>query len=319
MKSKLFAGLVALSLSFSAHAFAKDIPSVDLVSGDYVGVAGVELDQLGTRDIFASINEAVRSEKSLAKALSQVESLGYDVSKDIDLVLVFIPADVDKSSSYVVIVEAKKSLKALEGSFAKDPRFDARQHEGSTYFAVKSTNDVYAVIDDKRMVIGSDREVRGILETLKTGTAKKPLKSNTALFKQYQAVDKKKDIWVAYVLTSKHRDKLKSVQLDGADGKAFKASEMEAGQATIHFASGLEINLSAKMKSDASAKGSAEVLGTTLQALLGDQAMSDLGLGFLAKAVKITSSKSTLAAVIKLSKSELESVMALLGELGKSL
>ena len=61
------------------------------------------------------------------------------------------------------------------------------------------------------------------------------------------------------------------------------------------------LNVVAKMKSDAAASAGSAILNENLNAVLGDPALNDMGLGFLKTAVKVSSSKSDLKGTLDIS------------------
>lgn len=322
MKHSIVAGILALSLAFSTAAFAKDIDSIDLFSGDYIGIVGADFDNLTSRPLYkkvmgdASVNKEADGLKSKLSALDA----SLDAEKDIDTMLVAIPKDVDKSE-HVIIFEFKKSLAnavaAIEADSVKpDSAYSRMEADGIVYYVHKRENEWITVLGDKRIAVGSEREVKAVAASNKAGKAAKPIKNNAALYKQYQAADKKSDIWGAYILTSRELKELKDVVLDGENGKSFHADQIEGGTASIHLANGLALGIVAKMKSESAAADGSAVLGSTLGAFLSDPSLNDMGLGFLASAIKISSSKSDLKANINFTNAQVDVLIGLAAEAG---
>ena len=322
MKHSIVAGILALSLAFSTAAFAKDIDSIDLFSGDYIAVAGVDVDNLATRPLYkkatgdASVNKEADGLKNKLNALDA----SLDAEKDIDTMLIAIPKDIDKEE-HIIILEFKKSLAnaqaAIEADSVKpDSAYTRMEVDGIIYYIHKRENEWITVIDDKRIAIGSEREVKAVAASNKAGKAAKPIKNNAALYKQYQAADKKNDIWGAYILTARELKELKGAVLDGEGGKSFHADQIESGTLSIHLAKGLALNVVAKMKSEAAAADGSAVLGSTLGTFLSDPQLDAMGLGFLSSSIKISSAKSDLKANVSFTNEQVDVLIGLAVEAG---
>lgn len=322
MKHSIVSGILALSLAFSTMAFAKDVDSIDLFSGDYMAVAGVDMDNLATRPLYKKIRSdasVTKEADSLQAKLSALDA-SLDAEKDIDQMIIAIPTDVDKEE-HVIIFEFKKSIAnavvAMEADSVKpESAYSRVEADGIVYYIHKRGNEWLTVIDDKRLAVGSEREVKAVAASKKAGKSAKPLKKNAALYKQYQAADKKTDIWGAYILTARELKAMKDVVLDGENGKTFKADEMESGNISIHLAKGFALNLIAKMKSDASASNGATVLGSTLNAFLSDPQLNEIGLGFLSSAIRVSSAKSNLKGTVNLDNDQVNTLVGLAMEAG---
>ncbi|MBQ4359447.1 MAG: hypothetical protein II767_04255 [Proteobacteria bacterium] len=325
MKRSLTAGIIALTLAFVPSAFAKDIASIDLLSGDYVGVAGVEFDQLATRPLYKKVitDQLVESEYAKAKSTFDKWTDGkLDSEKDVDLAIFGVPADYSKSE-HIAIIEFKKDVKEAVASFdakiASNDKYEKREVDKNVFYIEKRNNEWMYVVDDKRVAVGSEREVKAVAATMKAGKAAKPVSANKSLYKEYGAADKKADVWGAFVLTSKEKAELKSVVLDGADGKSFKGENINSGTFSVKLDKGFELLLNARMKNDAAAADGASVITTTLDGFLGDPALTDMGLGFLKNGIKVTAAKSILTGSIKFSPSEVDTLIGLGREAGASM
>ena len=308
MRHFFTAGLLALSFMFSSQVMAKDIPSIDLFSGDYIGVVGVDVDQLAKRDVYKKViaDPNISGKYQDVKTTVDKWTAGALTENDIDLMIVAIPSDYNKKE-FISIVEAKKNLKelvpALEAEIAKQAdKFERREVNNNVFYIEKRSNSWLCILDDKRFVAGSEREVKAVVASQKANKAAKPLKNNAKLYKQYQAADKKTDVWGAYVLTAENLKDLKDVTIPSADGKStFRADEMQSANFSLNLVSGLVLNVVAKMKSDAAASAGSAILNENLNAVLGDPALNDMGLGFLKTAVKVSSSKSDLKGTLDIS------------------
>ncbi len=316
MRHFLTAGLIALSFTFASSVMAKDLPTIDLFSGDYIGVAGIEVDQLSSRKVYKDVVTDPSFAANYQKGKAELDKwTGGAISEsDIDLVVIAIPSDLDKSE-FVSVVEIKKDLKAILPSFeaeiaAKADKFERREVGKSVVYINRKSNAWLSILDSHRIVFGSEREVKAVLASKEAGKAAKPIKSNSALYKQYQNADKKADIWAAYVFSADDLKALKDGVIEGENGKAFKADQMSSFSASINFVSGLVIKAVAKMKSDAAAADGAAALNSTLSGILSDPSINDLGFGFLAKAYSISASKSDLKAQIDLSKDQIDFLSA---------
>lgn len=317
MKHSIVAGILALSLAFSSASFAKDVESIDLFSGDYIAVAGVDVDNLATRSLYKKIAEDPSIKGSAVSVQNKFTELdaSLDAEKDIDQMIIAFPSDIEKKE-HVVILEFKKSLAnavaALEADSAKpESAYSRVEADKIIYYIHKRENEWMTVIDDKRIAIGSEREVKAIAASNKAGKAAKPIKKNAALYKQYQAADKKNDVWGAYILTAKHLKSLKDVVLDGEDGKSFRADEIESGTFSLNLAKGLALRLVAKMKSEAAASNGSAILSSTLGTFLSDPQLKEIGLGFLASAIKISSAKSDLKGAIDLDNEQVDALIGM--------
>lgn len=325
MKHALSAGILALSLALSSTAFAKDLAPIELFSGDYIGVAGVDVDQLAKRDLYKKVvsEQAFQGDYSKAKArISNWTDGKFDVEKDIDAVVVAIPTDYNKNEN-IAIVDLSKSSKdiipVVEANIEKDDRYERREVEGVVYYLEKRTNEWMTVLSDKRLAMGSEREVKAVVASNKAGKSASPVKKNSALYKQYEAADKKADVWVAFVMPDKERKQLSSAVLDGDGGKSFKAADIDAGNMNIKLASGLKIDVNAKMKSEASAADGSAVINGVMSGFLSDPALKDMGLGFLSTGIKVSSAKSELKGSINFSKDDVAVLYGLAMSFGQQM
>jgi len=316
MRHFLTAGLIALSFTFASSVMAKDIATIDLFSGDYVGVAGVEVDQLSSRKVYQDVvaDPSISDKYQKTKASIDKFTGGVISEADIDLAVIAIPAD-HKKSEFIAILEIKKDLNAILPTFeaevaANAEKYERREVGKDVVYIERKSNAWLSILDSKRIVIGSEREVTAVLASKTAGKAAKPIKSNSALWKQYQAADKKADIWAAYVFSASELKSMKDGVVEGENGKAFKADQMTSASASISLVSGIVIKALAKMKSDAAAADGADALNFTLSSLLSDPALQDLGFGFLAKAYSISASKSDLKAQVSISNEQADFLKA---------
>ena len=310
MKKSLIAGIIALSFGISAQAYAKDLNAIDVLVGDFSGIATIDLDKLAANKM---IGDAMnQNQAALDKELAILKEAGIDYKKDIDSVTV---AATDKGISCFV-VDAKISLVEAIPKIAASSKAELKIVDYNGIKLYDDNSETVALISDKRLIGCQNAiDIKPSIDNARSDKPKSLKERNSTLNSMYAQTPASADIRVAGKMSSHLRKQVANYKLDGENGAALKVEDIDAGSVSISFASGLDIQAIAKMKSDASASTGSSILNATVNSLLSDPSLKDIGLDFLAKAVKIQADKKNIKGQIKLNNDQLATIVALTGAL----
>jgi hypothetical protein len=309
MKRACIAGLVALSLGISAQAMAKDADAIDILAGDFAGIASLDIDKLFANKM---INDSVDQNQSALgeaeKALKFLKDIGVDYKKDIDLVTV---AFTDKGN-VCSAVDAKKAINALFDEQVKKNNLASADHNGNKIYTYQGSS-LALLIDSRIVVCYKSLDIKPIIDNAKADKVKDLKSRDAALYQAYAKTTAGSDIRVAVKMTDALKKEVKDFKLDGEPGKTISLTDAESASISIAFADGLNLNVIAQTKSDAVAKDGASIINAAVMPILSDPSMAELGIGFIKDAVKISAAKKDLTANVKFSDSQMETLVGLLG------
>lgn len=308
MKRACIAGLVALSLGFSAQAMAKDADAIDVLTGDFAGVASMDIDKLfANKMISDSVDQNQGAIGEAEKALKFLKDIGVDYKKDIDMLTV---AFTDKGYTCSA-VDAKKPIKTIFDEQVKKNNVASADHKGSKIYTYNGSS--MALLSDNRIVLcHQSLDIKPIIDNAKADKVKSLKSRDAALYQAYAKTTADVDVRVAVKMTSELKKHVKDFKLDGEPGKSISLSDADNAAVSISFSDGLSINAVAQTKSDAVAKDGAAIINAAVMPILSDPSMAELGIGFVKDAVKVNASKKDLIASVKLSDSQMETIVALL-------
>lgn len=309
MKKSFIAGLIALSFGISAQAYAKDLNAIDVLVGDFSGIATIDVDKLAANKM---IGDALnKNQSALDKELAILKEAGIDYKKDIDSVTI---AATDKGTACFV-VDAKISLvEAIPKLAASNANLKIIDYNGIKLY--DDNSETAALISDKRLIGCQNAiDIKPSIDNARSDKPKTLKDRNSTLNSMYGQTPSSADIRAAGKMSSHMRKQVASYKLDGENGATLKVEDIDAGSVSISFANGLDIQAIAKMKSDASASTGSTILNATVSSLLSDPSLKEMGLDFLANAVKIQSDKKNLKGQIKLNNDQLSTLVILAGAL----
>lgn len=318
MKRVSFLGLLVLFLFLGAQAQAKNVDTLEWLSGDYVGVGSVNMERFGQRKLFDELISFFLTDSDTKKAFSDLEAAGFNLKKDVARIVVGVPADVERGA-HLVIFESKKDLEPYRALLASD-HIDKRLHSEVEYYCTKRNNECM-VVNGQNLVVGSEARVKAVVDVIKAG-GKGDLKKNSALNAQIKDVSKSKDSWFAYALTSKMREKIGKgdpiADLSEQGKGKVNLGDLKAGNLTLDFESGLVVNSKSALASEASASALQAFISKNLDDAAKSDDVKSLGIEFLVKAVSVSSKGSNLLLGVKLSADEFDQVIALTTSLAQS-
>ena len=298
--------MLALSFAFSTQAMAKDPAAIDIFVGDFAAVGTADVQKLVANQMLNSMFE--ENSKSFDNAMNDLKAYDIDPKKDIDSVAFAI---TDKGK-FCLIADANKSLTkiktAIDGLKTSAPDKITIHND---VVIMKNSKTNWAMISDKRVLL-CDNKI-DIIPSIDNVKLNKPLKDRSSILaSMYGQTVASADIRIGGRMTSSLRKDAEGIEFANADNtKLFKAVDYDAGALSISFTKGLEVTAVAQAKSDAIAADGAAILVATSSEILSDPSFKDMGLDFLASALKISSSKKNLKAVIKLTDEQLATIAAL--------
>jgi|GEM_PF-3463609 len=315
-KTKFVATTMALTLGVTAfacsgksggsNAKAHDA-AAEIVSGDFVAVAGIDVSTLVQRDAFKLFEDQLKADNDSQEVIGWFKSAGYAYG-DIDSVTMFIAAEGADAPEpgAIVFINSKKDTEALKKAALANEniKIEKREHNGMEYFVNSEDGNILIVFNnDKQIIAGSEKEVKATLDSIKSGKPAKPFKNNKALFEQYNAVDKSKDIWVAVAMTPELTN---AIGGDEEIAGGIKLSDLNAANLTIHLASGLDLNLDVKTKSNETAS-SIVTFANALIGSVGAQLINEvMGEGFAQKAITLSAKGDVINAKVTLTKDDVK-------------
>ncbi|MBR4985305.1 MAG: hypothetical protein IKY83_06175 [Proteobacteria bacterium] len=317
MKRFCIAGLVALSLGLSTSAMAKDLDTVDVFVGDFVGVMRVDFNKLiANKMISDAIDQGAKSEAELGEALDLLKKAGIDYKKDIDIVAV---ASTEKGRVCAAI-DAKVPLAEPIAKLSNDEKapVPSKDYKG---FKVYSEEDVnYVVLGEKRFLIcDSKLNINPMIDNAQSDKPKTLKDRDSALYNAYNASSKSADIRAGGKMTKYLKDQAKTAVLTDETGqKSVGAADIDSGTFSLSFAKGLDLSLIAHAKSAEVATLASDLINTQVKSLLADDSLKEIGLGFVKDAIKIVNDKKDLKATINFTDAQMETIAALMAELAGS-
>lgn len=311
MKRSYIAGIVALSFGLSSQALAKDVNPLDIFEGDFAAVGSVDVQKLAANKMLDDLLSKHGQKRKVDDALKTVkDNWGVDIKKDIASIS-FAYATSGKDGCFVV--DATKSIPKLQEILAGDKSSIPGSEKAIPYkdqfiFPTENGEANWFILSDKR-VLGCTSGI-DIKPSIDNALAAKPktLKEKSAkLEKMYAQTVASSDIRLAGVMTSSMRKDVETYQLDGENGKALALKDYDAAAISIGFAKGLDVAIVGQAKSEDVAKVGADILIATTSELAPQ--LDEMELGFVMKALKISSSKKNLKVDLKLSKADIVKIM----------
>ena len=304
MKTLYMAGIMALTFGLSANAYAKDLNAIDVLVGDFSAVGSFDIPKLAANDMLSAAFD--QNEASFGKEYAALKEVGIDVKKDISLAVVAIN---DKGHSCSAI-DAKKDISESMAKLAVKDNLTVSEYKGIQVYSDKDAS--VAVLSATRVVVcDSKLDIKPSIDNALAASPKSLKDRNSTLHSMYNMTSSSADIRLAGKMSSSMRKSVASYKLDGEEGQVFKVEDIDAGAISVSFAKGLDIQAVAKTKSDDVAKQGAVLISKSLNDILGDPSLKELGLDFLSKAVTIKADKKNLKGSVKLSNEQMAMIVGL--------
>lgn len=278
-----------------AHAGPGKAPAVlSSLPEDTTMLASIDLKKVTKAPIAADALDMVKQQA--AQQLDQMKAAGIDVEKDVTKVFVALAGAglTNAGNARLKILVAEGKLK-IDASGITDP---SKTYEGVTYWA---TPEADIAVIGKRLYVVSDGHMPDLIDVIK-GKAKNAVKSSAA--KKLRAAIGATTVtnagWVVGVVSDADRNVMGA---QGADLDWFSASAALRTDA-------VDLAVRLGMTSPDKAKTMADT--ATAQIGQAQQAMSQVGLGDLAKSLNIAANGSVVALAATVTKKEIGTITSLM-------
>ncbi|MBQ1926481.1 MAG: hypothetical protein II180_10240 [Proteobacteria bacterium] len=300
-------------------AWAEGIDSVQLMRGDYVGVGGIDMHKFVQRRIYVYLMDLFVTNAGFKQALSEMRAAGVVPEKILNRIVVGIPTDVERAE-HIVLWETSEDLAQYKPIIAAHSDvIDKRSHADLEYFATKRENECLAMLDNV-IVLGSELRVKEVLSAYKEGYRGGP--KNEALQKELKRVNRAMDVWFVFGLSDKEKEKIGRADpvLDkSAEGLGvLKLGDMQHGNLSMDFSSGLNAQASIEMKDAVSAKQTSDVMNAFLSEMVKDRDVMELGFDQFMSGIKFDMAKSDVKLSVVYDQAKFDALVALVTQVAKS-
>lgn len=196
--------------------------TVKMIPGAAMVVAHVNMERLRGSPLFQDLWKQMMGKN--AKDMEQMKAkFGVDLEKDVNGLTLYVPADVDKSQVFAVILDGNFSEdKIVAGIKAEDPKLTTAEHAGQKYYAGGKDGSIAFI--GKQLVLAHPTALKAVIDA-KAGKGK--LDGNKALNALVGKANKGGDIWFAAALTgtaAKEASKGLAKEIPGAEIKTLSGS-----------------------------------------------------------------------------------------------
>ena len=302
MKRTYIAGLAILSLGLSTQAMAKDLDAIDILSGDFMSVGTINVKKVAASKL---VDEAIKNNSSAMRSINELKAAGIDYKKDVDVITVAL----DDKGHGCSVVDGSNAIKPAFDAYMANKNPVKEDYKGVTIYT--SGRDTAALLSDTRLLVCDKYDIKPSIDNFKADKPKTLKERASTIYNMYNLASKSADIRFGAKMTRSLKEKGKTYKLDGENGASIGVTDIDAASLSISLASGIDMNVIAQTKSADVAAGGAKILNDTLSALVGDPSLEQLGLGFVAKAYKISADKKNIKANVKLSEAEINTLIGL--------
>lgn len=249
-----FAASTAMMMASNASA-APDQAAMQMLPGDTSMVISFDLARIRKAPLYKTMMEMVKKQPDGQKALAEIKAKsGVDLEKDIDRIVVALPANVEKSESFVLMVKGRLDQGKLTSAAMSDKNAGGKEgsHNGVKTVSVDNGQGSFAFLNGY-MLAGSTSGVHKAIDASKGKGALKGGKVSAAIAK----VDTGKDMWMVIDINDTMRKNMPSDPM---------AKSVTGMQASLDLASGLGLKMALSTKDAASAKQIADTLSAQLNA-----------------------------------------------------
>ncbi|MFN3202509.1 MAG: hypothetical protein ACE366_29195 [Bradymonadia bacterium] len=177
---------------------APDQAAMQMIPSDTTAVVSFDMQRIRKAPLYQSMVGMAKQAPDGQKALAEIKAkTGVDIEKDIDSVILAIPADVDKSEAVVVIVKGKLDQGKLTAAAVKEGKAKEASHNGVKTVAVDGGSFAFM---NGYLVAGPTVAVHKAIDASK---GKGGL--NKALSQAISKVDTGKDMWMAVNINDQMR------------------------------------------------------------------------------------------------------------------
>jgi hypothetical protein len=307
MKSAYIAGILALSLGFSAQAFAKDINSIDILDGNFSAIGTVDLDKLIANKM---IDEVIKGQEgTFEKDMAFLKEAGINYKKDIDMITFAVTDD----GHGCIVADANKDITESLDKLIMSNSSNVVKSEYNGVALYTDSDASYALLSARRVIACDNKiDIKPSIDNAKSDKPKTLKARNSTLNGMYALTSSSADIRIAGNMSKKLRKQVASYKLDAMEGEgALKVEDINNAALSIGFSKGLEIKAVARMKSNDVAVAGAGILNAYASTFLAAPELKEMGLDFLAKSVSVSSEKADIKGSIILNNDQLNALIAL--------
>ena len=303
MKRTYIAGLAILSLGLSTQAMAKDIDAADILVGDFMSVGSINVKKIAANKM---VDQAIQNNKDALSSINELKAAGIDYKKDIDVITVAL----DDKGHGCTVIDGSNAIKPAFEAYVAKKQYTSEDYKGVVIYT--SGRDTAALLSETRMLACDKYDIKPSIDNFKADKPKTLKDRASTVYNMYNQASKSADIRFGAKMTKSLKEKGKTYKLDGENGASIGVTDIDASSLSISLASGIDMNVLAQTKSADVATSGAKILNDTIGAVAGDPSLEQLGLGFLAKAYKISADKKNIKANVKLSEDQINLLLGLL-------
>lgn len=297
----------------------KPVDTVTWLSGDYVGVGGIDIPKFTQRRIYAYLMDFFLTDAGVKSALEHIRNSGIVMENILTRIIIGMPNDV-KRSEHIIFWETTEHLAQYKPIFSHhSSNLDLRQQNGFEYYATKRENECLAIIGNV-LVLGSERKVRAVIDAHQAGYKDGP--SNPQLHKEIQRTDKTKDAWFAFVLTEKERKVIGKTDpiIDMRSGGlgVLNFGDIARGNISFDFSKGMNVQANVGMETEASATQSSTLIQKVLSDAKEDADVKAFGFDRFLQGLKIGNKASDIQFSITYDQNKFDDLIAVVTQLLKN-
>ena len=320
MKRGILLGILLALVVFISPAWAENVDSMLWLRGDYVGVGSIDVQKFSQSKIYRELMAFFETDSGVKQALAEINDAGIVLDKTLKRIVVGVPVDVEKSE-HIVIWETNEDLSKYHTVISSHSnKIDMRTYMDMPYYATKRENECMALIENV-FVLGSELRVKEIIESYKTGY-RKGLK-NAELAAEVKRADKTRDAWFAYALTAKEKQRIGSgdpiIDMTSEGLGKLNLGEIQQGNVSFAFSSGLLVFAATKMVSEQSAKQTATLLSALVERGAKDKDVEALGFGAFLTGVSFSAKKDDVLLTVTYDQARFDELIALITQFAKSI
>ena len=311
-----------LSIFLALPAWADNKTNVDTVTwlkGNYIGIGGIDVDKFSKTPLYGYLMDFFATDQAVNHALEELRSTGLVPEKLVHRIVAGIPVDVEKSE-HIVLWETSEDLSEYRTHLTTHAdALETRKYLEVEYFATRRENECIAILGHV-LVLGSELRVKEVIDAWKNGYKKGP--KSAALQAEIKRADKSKDAWFAFALTRKEQQKIGRgdplIDMTASGVGALNMAELQNGNLSLDFSSGLNVNGFIGMVSTESAAKTSNLLMTLIQNATTDEDVKALGFESFLSGITFSAQKKDVRMSVKYSQKKFDELIALVTQFAKS-
>ncbi len=284
----VLAAFVMAFSSISTDAIADDgKAALKVAPKETTGVVAINIERIKTSPVYKTLMTALSADAEFQKALKEAkDKIGLDLEKDINSIVILLPANVAEGQMLVV----------ASGNFDQAKITAAAKAEGG----VEETVGDQVIIKDKdgqgAVTFAGGLVLFGTLPMVKSALSSGGAIASGGVSKLMSAVDTSKDLWVAMEVPA---------SLKGLDPTL---KDINSVTASLDLSAGLGLKLAVDTTSADQAKKLAEMANAGLAQAGKDPTVASIGLAAAVGRTKIAAAGSAINVDISITSAELEAI-----------